>query len=71
VVYAITVKNFVILAKIFLFKKIYIAKIQRYLWHTDYPRETGQDGFFILYFLIRDNSCNPWIKVILGTLDHF
>ena len=60
--YAISAKNFVILAKFLLFEKIYIARLrragamQRYLWHADYADKTDSRGFFIIYFLIRDNS---------------
>ena len=54
--YAIVAKNFVILAKFLLFEKIYIAKMQRYLWHADYADKADSRGFFIIYFLIRDNS---------------
>ena len=54
------VKNFVFLAKILLFEKIYIAKMQRYLWHaddadqTDFPPWNEAGRIFYNIFLIRE-----------------
>ena len=61
-IFAIIAKNFVVLVIILLFEKIYIAIMQRYLWHADYADKADSRGFIILYFLIRVNSCNPWIS---------
>ena len=43
--------------------KKYIAKMQRYLWPADDADKADSRGFLIIYFLIRVNPCNPWIKV--------
>ena len=38
--------------------------MQRYLWHADFADKADSHGFLIIYFFIRDNSWNPWIKVL-------